>query len=329
MKIGILSRASHSYSTRRLVEAAKSAQHQVIVLDPFRFSLHIDLPTCYQRQLRFRPDQAKQQKSTGVGRTSERHNIDCLHILYDGKPIFDLDLIIPRLSSTTVTFATEVLLHFQSIGVPLLNRSQEILVARHKFRSLRRLVENDIPVIPSFTTGSPDFLDASVNEIGDYPILMKPFQGTHGRGFMLIDTPLSLHSSVEAMCEFHQDYMMQPFIGRASGQDIRIIVAGGRVVAAMKRTAASGEYRANVHRGGQGQPINISNQLSDLAVRATKALELDVAGVDLLETHNMIADAEYVVLEVNPSPGLEEIEAVTKINVAEAIITYAETIGDR
>ena len=87
--------------------------------------------------------------------------------------------------------------------------------------------------------------------------------------------------------------------------------------------------REDASSGGQGQPINISNQLSDLAVRATKALELDVAGVDLLETHNMIADTEYVVLEVNPSPGLEEIEAVTKINVAEAIITYAETIGDR
>ena len=103
MKIGILSRASHSYSTRRLVEAAKSARHQVIVLDPFRFSLHIDLPTCYQRQLRFRPDQAKQPKSAGVGRTSERHNIDCLHILYDGKPIFDenLECYVEQLNDAT------------------------------------------------------------------------------------------------------------------------------------------------------------------------------------------------------------------------------------
>ena len=328
MKIGILSRASQSYSTKRLMEAAQSAQHQVFILDPFRFSLHIDLPRGYQDRLRFKPDQVKCQRDITMANSVEHTNINCLQILYDGKSVSNLDLIVPRLSSTTAQFAAEVVAHFESIGVPQLNRSQEILLARHKFRSLRRLAENGVPVIPSFTTGSPDFLDQSVGKTGNYPILMKPFQGTHGRGFMLIDTPLSLHSSVEAMCEFHQDYMMQPFISSAAGQDIRVIVVGGRVIAAMQRTAANGEYRANIHRGGQGRPITVSEQLADLAIQATEVLRLDIAGVDFLETHNMLADTDYVVLEVNPSPGLEEIEAVTKIDIAEAIIKYGETVVD-
>ena len=301
MKIGILSRASQSYTTQRLVEAAKSAQHQVYVLDPFRFSLLIsDCSNISQNPLCFRPDDSSLPPPTQE-----------LQILYDGALVDDFDLILPRLSITTAPFASEVVAHFEALGVPLLNKSQQILVARHKFRSLRRLTEHGIPVIPSFTTGSPEFLENSVSKIGTYPILMKPFQGTHGRGLMLLDTAISLRSSVEVMCELHQDYVVQPFIGSSSGRDIRIIVVGGQAVAAMQRTAQVGEYRANFHRGGQGQLISISDQLRDLAIRATAAIGLEVAGVDLLETNGTLEDTAYAVLEVNPSPG----KVLTKISV--------------
>lgn len=338
MKIGILSRAGQGYTTRRLVEAAKSAQHQVYVLDPFRFSLLISVhPNTSQSTLCFRSDNSSLPPSTqagvstpvedSVGDTHGTSTAQELQMLYDGALVDDFDLILPRLSTTTASFASEVVAHFETLGVPLLNKSQQILVARHKFRSLRRLTEHGIPVIPSFTTGSPDFLENSVSKIGAYPILMKPFQGTHGRGLMLLDTAISLRSSVEAMCELHQNYVVQPFIGSSSGRDIRIIVIGGQAVAAMQRTAQVGEYRANFHRGGRGQLISITDQLRDLATRATAAMGLEVAGVDLLETNGMLEDTAYAVLEVNPSPGLEEIEAVTQIGIAEAIIEHGEQVA--
>ena len=286
MKIGILSRGPQNHSTRSLSEAAFNAGHTAEVLDPFGFYLH-------------------------VGGTGDR-------ITYHGKPVADLDVIMPRLSRTTAKYGEEVVAHFEWIGTPIINRARPIAAARHKFHSLRILAQHDLPIPPSLTVGSSEFLENAVAEMGDYPFILKPFYGTHGRGIMLLDTPTSLASAVDALCDLHQDYVIQPFITEADGVDIRILVVGGEAIAAMKRSAPPGEFRANIHKGGAGETITLPEEYINIAIKAAAALALEIAGVDLLQTN-----AGPVVLEVNPSPGFEELEAVTGINIAAAIIEFA------
>ena len=285
MKIAIISRGPQNYSTRRLAEAALNVGHTAEILDPFGFYLH-------------------------VGGTGNR-------ITYHGKSVDDFDVILPRLSRTTARYGMEVVAHFEWVGIPVINRSKAIATARHKFHSLRILAQHGLPIPPSLTVGSAAFLEDTVAEMGDYPFILKPFHGTHGRGIMLLDTPTSLTSAVDALCDLHHDYIIQPFITEAGGVDLRILVVGGEAIAAMKRSAPPGEFRANIHKGASGETVTLPEGYDHLAIEATAALELEIAGVDLLETHN-----GPVILEVNPSPGFEELEAVTGINIAAAIIEF-------
>ena len=285
MKIGILSRGPQNHSTRSLSEAAFKAGHTAEILDPFGFYLHI-------------------------GNDNNR-------VTYQGRPAEDFDVLIPRLSRTTVRYGEEVVAHFEWMGTPVVNRARPIAAARHKFHSLRILAQHGLPIPPSLTVGSAAFLEDTVAEMGNYPFILKPFHGTHGTGVMLLDTPTSLTSAVDALCDLHEDYVIQPFIAEAGGVDIRVLVVGGKAIAAMKRSAPVGEFRANVHRGASGEAISLPDEYTDVAIRATAALELEIAGVDLLQTN-----AGPVVLEVNPSPGFEELESVTGINISDAIIEF-------
>ena len=285
MKIAILSLSSQNDSTRRLVEAVRAAGHTPKVLDPFGFYLHIG----------------------GKGK----------RIYYEGASAEDLDVVLPRLSAATAKYGEEVVAHFEWIGVPVINRSRSIADARSKFRTLRILAQHGLPVPSSFTAGSARFLDRSVCETGEYPFIMKPFEGTHGKAILLLDTPTSLRSALDAMCDLYRDYVIQPFIEESAGNDVRVIVVGGKAIAAMKRIVRQGEFRANIHRGGQGRPVNLESEYINTAIRAAEVMALEVAGVDMLQTSD-----GPIVLEVNPSPGLE-IEAVTGIKVAEAIIAFA------
>ena len=285
MKIGILSRGPQNHSTRSLNEAAFNAGHTAEILDPFGFYLHI-------------------------GNDKSR-------ITYQGRPAENFDVLIPRLSRTTVRYGEEVVAHFEWIGTPVVNRARAIATARHKFHSLRILAQHGLPIPPSLTVGSAAFLEGAVAEMGNYPFILKPFHGTHGTGVMLLDTPTSLTSAVDALCDLHEDYVIQPFIAEAGGVDIRVLVVGGKAIAAMKRSAPVGEFRANVHRGASGEAVSLPDAYTDVAIRATAALELEIAGVDLLQTN-----AGPVVLEVNPSPGFEELESVTGINIANAIVEF-------
>ena len=285
MKIGILSRGPQNHSTRSLSEAAFKTGHTAEILDPFGFYLHI-------------------------GNDNNR-------ITYQGRPAEDFDVLIPRLSRTTVRYGEEVVAHFEWIGTPVVNRARPIAMARHKFHSLRILAQHGLPIPPSLTVGSAAFLEGAVAEMGDYPFILKPFHGTHGTGVMLLDTPTSLTSAVDALCDLHEDYVIQPFIAEAGGVDLRVLVVGGKAIAAMKRSAPIGEFRANVHRGASGEAVSLPDAYTDVAIRAAAALELEIAGVDLLQTN-----AGPVVLEVNPSPGFEELESVTGINIADAIVEF-------
>ena len=286
MKIGIISLGTQNHATRRLVEASLAAGHIPKVLNPFGFYLHIG----------------------GSGTP----------IYYEETSAVDFDVVIPRLSASTAQYGEEVVAHFEWNGTPVVNRSYAIANARNKFRTLRILAQHGLPIPPSFAAGSARYADRSVHQTGEYPFIMKPFEGTHGNAILLLDTPTSLQSAIGAMCDLHQDYVIQPFIGESAGNDVRVIVIGGKVVAAMRRTAQEGEFRSNVHRGGQGHPIELQSDYTDTALRAAEAMELNIAGVDLLETL-----AGPMVLEVNPSPGFEEIETVTGIKVAEAMIAFA------
>ena len=290
MKIGILSRGPQNHSTRSLSEAAERIGYTAEVLDPFGFYLHI-------------------------GGNGNR-------ITYQGRPAEDFDVLVPRLSRTTVQYGEEVVAHFEWIGTPVVNRAKAIATARHKFHSLRILAQHGLPVPPSLTVGSATFLENAVAEIGDYPFILKPFYGTHGRGVMLLDTPTSLTSAVDALCDLHEDYVIQSFIAEANGVDIRVLVVGGEAIAAMKRSAPAGEFRANIHRGASGEAVSLPDKYIDLAIKAASALELEIAGVDLLQTNK-----GPVVLEVNPSPGFEELESVTGINIADAIIEFVTTFA--
>ena len=285
MKIGILSRGPQNHSTRRLSETALTAGHAAEILDPFGFYLHI-------------------------GGTGNR-------ITYHGKPAEDFDVIVPRLSRTTAQYGEEVLAHFEWVGTSVVNRAQAIAAARHKFHSLRILAQHGLPIPPSLTVGSATFLEDAVADVGDYPFILKPFHGTHGTGVMLLDTPTSLTSTVDALCDLHQDYVIQSFIAEAGGVDIRVLVVGGEAVAAMKRSAPPGEFRANIHQGASGEAIALTDEDTRLAIEAATALELEIAGVDLLQTNE-----GPVVLEVNPSPGFEALELVTDIDIAGVIIEF-------
>ena len=292
MKIGILSRGPQNHSTLSISEAARNAGHTAEVLDPFGFYLHI-------------------------GGTGNR-------VTYHGKPVADIDVLLPRLSRTTAGYGEEVIAHFEWMGIPVVNRSKAIAAARHKFRSLRILAQHGLPIPPSLTVGSAAFLENAVADIGEYPFILKPFYGTHGRGVMLLDTPTSLTSAVDALCDLHHDYVIQSFVKEAGGVDIRVLVVDGEAIAAMKRSAPPGEFRANIHKGASGGAVVLPEEYTHLAIRAAAALGLEIAGVDLLKTNE-----GPVVLEVNPSPGFEELQSVTGINIAAAIIEFATKFAQR
>ena len=291
MNIAILSRGPQNHSTGSLVEAAEKIGHTAKVRDPFGFYLQI-------------------------GGTGNR-------ITYHGQPAEDFDVVIPRLSGATARYGGEVVSHFEWLGIPVVNSANAIANARHKFRSLRILAQHGLPVPPSLTVGSATFLEDTVPEIGDYPFILKPFYGTHGIGVMLLDTPTSLNSAVETMCELHRDYIIQSFIAEAAGVDIRILVVGGNVIASMKRSAVPGEFRANIHQGANGEAITLTDEYNRIATNAAAALELDIAGVDLLQTKN-----GPVILEVNPSPGFEELQSVTGIDIAKVMIEHAVQLAE-
>ncbi len=286
MKIAILSRGPQNHSTRSLVEAAQKAGHTADVCDPFGFYLQI-------------------------GGTGHR-------IIYEGAPAENYDVVIPRLSGATARYGGEVVSHYEWVGIPVVNSASAIAEARHKFKTLRILAQHGLPIRPSLTVGSATYLEDKSQEIGDYPYIIKPFCGTHGIGVMLLDTPTSLTSTVEAMCDLHRDYIIQSFIAEAAGVDIRVLIVGGDVIAAMERSAVPGEFRSNIHQGAHGTQIKLSDKNKRIAIDAASALNLDIAGVDIMKTRN-----GPVILEVNPSPGFEELESVSGIDIAKAMIDFA------
>ena len=287
MKIAILSRGSSLYSTRRLKEAAVERGHEVAVVDYLR---------CYMDITARRPK-----------------------VLLRGTEIRP-DAIVPRIGATYTFYGTAVVRQFEMADVFTVNSSQAISRSRDKLRSLQLLSRAGVGLPTTGFAHSTQDIDGLLETVGGPPVVVKLLEGTQGIGVVLAETRKAAESVIGAFRQLDANILVQEFIEEAGGTDIRAFVVGGKVVAAMKRQAVPGEFRSNLHRGGTSEVIELSPNERATAVRAAKTMELNVAGVDLLQSSE-----GPTVLEVNSSPGLEGIEGASGVDIADAIIEYIET----
>jgi ribosomal protein S6--L-glutamate ligase len=205
------------------------------------------------------------------------------------------------------------------MGVPVLNGAVSIARSRDKLRALQLLTRRNIDVPTTVCARSPAGVEAALELVGGCPAIIKLQQGTQGIGTMIAETPQAVHSLLETFWAMGQDIVLQEYVRESKGRDIRVIVVGGRVVASMRRVAKAGEFRSNLHRGGRGDKVTLPRAYRSVAIRAAKAMGLEVAGVDMLEGKN-----GPKILEINSSPGLEGVERASGVDVAGAIIQHAE-----
>jgi ribosomal protein S6--L-glutamate ligase len=286
MKIGILSRNTALYSTTRLAEAARARGHEVDVVDYLR---------CYMNITTRKPT-----------------------VIHGGKRL-RFDAVIPRIGATHTFYGTAVVRQFEMMGVLTANNSQAITRSRDKLRSLQLLARAAIGLPVTGFAHSIRDIDGLLASVGGPPVVIKLLEGTQGIGVVRAETQQAAESVIAAFRQLDANILVQEFIEEAGGADIRAFVVGGKVVAAMKRQAPPGEFRSNLHRGGQAEKVKLSPEERSIAVRASKTMGLNVAGVDLIRSNH-----GPVVIEVNSSPGLEGIEKATGVDVAGAVIEFLE-----
>jgi ribosomal protein S6--L-glutamate ligase len=287
MRLVILSRKESLYSTRVLVEAAQKRGHAVDVLDTLGFDIRVSR------------------------RTPE--------LFYQGQPVGPVDAVVPRIGASITHFGLAVVRQFEMLGVYCLNESQAIARSRDKLRCLQLLSRHDIGLPPTIYTRDGDHVPACIERVEGPPVVVKLLQGTQGIGVVLAESTMAASSVIEAFHGLDQNILIQKFIREAGGSDIRALVVGRKVVAAMRRQAVTGEFRSNIHRGGTAKKIRLPADYRRTALAAARALGLTVAGVDLIES----AEGPMV-MEVNSSPGLEGIQKTTGVDVADAIIEHIE-----
>jgi ribosomal protein S6--L-glutamate ligase len=285
MKLAILSTSLTAYSTRRLKEAALDRGVNVKVLDTLKFA--IDLK-------RGAPD-----------------------LYFRRKPLSDYDAVLPRIGASITYYGTAVIRQFQEMDVFCANSAHGIINSRDKLRSLQILARHHIGIPQTtFVRDKRDVLPA-IERVGGAPVIIKLIEGTQGIGVLLADTVKQAEGIIELLQSQKQNVLIQKFVSESRGKDIRALVVGDRVVAAMRRVAQGQEFRSNVHRGGVAEPVDLPDDYVQAAVRATQILGLSVAGVDMLES-----STGPQIMEVNSSPGLEGIETCTQLDIAGAIIDY-------
>ena len=232
------------------------------------------------------------------------HDGFALH--YGGRALKGFDCVIPRIGASVTFYGTAV------------------LRARDKLRSLQLLAKHGIDLPVTVFGDNPDDTADLMNMLGPPPHVIKLNEGAQGSGVVLAEKPAASQSVIEAFRGLYANFLVQEFVREANGRDIRCFVVGDRVVAAMQRSAVEGDFRANLHRGGTGSPVRLSAAERGIALRAAKVLGLGIAGVDLLRSSR-----GPLVLEVNASPGLEGIETVTGVNVADEVIGHLEAVRTR
>jgi len=287
MRLALLCRNPDLYTHKRLVEAAEKRGHEIDVLDTLRIYMNI---------------------------TSHR---PALH--YRGEQLPKYDAVIPRIGTSITSYGTAVVRQFEMTGAWSLAESVAITRSRDKLRSLQLLSRAGVGLPVTAFAHDTRQLDALLDMVGGEPVVIKLLEGTQGVGVVLAETRRSAKSVIEAFRGAKVNILVQEYIKEAGGADIRTIVVGGKVVAAMKRQGGEGEFRSNLHRGGSATRIKITPEERATAVRAAKIMGLHVSGVDLLR-----ANHGPVVMEVNSSPGLEGIEGATGLDVAGQIIELIE-----
>ena len=288
MNIAILSRNKNLYSTNRLFNAGTKRGHRIDVIDYLRCYINI-----------------------GENQTA---------IYYDGKKLGRYDAVLPRIGASQTSYGTAIVRQFEMMGDFVINKSDAIKSSRDKLRSLQVLAKHGIDMpITGYASHTMDIHDV-IEKVGKTPLIMKLLQGTQGNGMVLAETMKAAESVMNAFKQVDADILIQEFIKESSGIDIRAIVVGKKVVAAMQRVAPEGEFRSNVHRGAATKHINLTPEEEEIAIKSTKILGLSVAGVDLMRSKR-----GPLVLEVNSSPGLQGIELLTGADVAGEIISFIES----
>lgn len=286
MRIAILSRRPSLVSTQRLKEAGKTRGHEMTVVDYLR---------CYMDITSRRPQ-----------------------VIYQGQPL-QVDAIIPRIGASNTFYGTAVVRQFEMMGVFVANESQAISRSRDKLRSLQLLARDGVGLPVTGCAHSTKDIDGLINLAGGTPLVVKLIEGTQGVGVILAETKKAAQAVIEAFRGLDANIIVQEFIKEAGGADLRVFVVGGKVVATMKRQAAAGEFRSNLHRGGTAEKVKISPEERSTAVRAARTMGLNIAGVDILRSNH-----GPVVMEVNSTPGLEGIERSTGVDVAGKIVEFIE-----
>ncbi len=289
-KLGVvvLSRNRRLYSTRRLVEATKALGHAPRVLDTLRCDM-------------------------ALGR-------DRAAILYRGKEILatDVHVVIPRIGASITGYGLAVVNQFDLMGVPVLNAAIPIARARDKLRALQLLSRFGIDIPRTVMCRYRDEVEGAVQMVGGLPCIIKLIQGSQGIGVMIANTPSEVEGMLDTLWTLGQEILLQELVVESRGKDVRALVVGDRVVAAMRRTARGGEFRSNIHRGGVAEAMVLDREYSEAAVKAARVLGLEVAGVDMLE-----ARTGPKIMEVNSSPGFEGLEAATGVDIAKLYVEHA------
>lgn len=287
MNIAILSLNDELYSTRRLVEEGKKRGHRITV---------IDYLSCY---VNLTPSGA--------------------HVYYKDEPLTNFDAIIPRISAKRTFYGTAIVRQLETKGMYCINSALSITRARDKLRSLQLLCRKGIGMpVTGFAHQSKD-ISTLIKMVGGPPVVIKLLEGTQGVGVVLAESYAAASSVMQTLMGLNANIIVQEFISEANGEDLRCLVIGNKVVASMLRKAQHGEFRANVHQGGSTCSIKLDAREKETALKATKIIGLNLAGVDILRSKR-----GPLVLEVNASPGLEGIEAATGKNVAGMIYAHIE-----
>jgi ribosomal protein S6--L-glutamate ligase len=288
LRIVILSRKATLYSTRRLTQAARRRGHTVRVMNPLDFTMVLST------------------------RNPEMY--------YKGRKLEKVDAVIPRIGSSITFYGLAVVRQFEMMGVYCVNESNAIARSRDKLRALQLLSRADeIGVPPTAIARRPEYARRMLSHVGGAPAIVKLIQGTQGAGVVIVDSKQSFDSVIDAFHAIGQNILIQSFVKEAKGQDIRALVVGRKVVAAMTRRAVEGEFRSNVHLGGSAARAKLPPEYRKAAVAAARRMDLAVAGVDMLAS-----EEGPMILEVNSSPGLEGIERSSGVDVADAIIDHVE-----
>lgn len=288
LRIGLLASNQNLYSNRRIMEAAEQRGHEIEFYNIRQCFMKLDATT---PQIHYR----------------------------GGKAIEPLDAVIPRIRPAQTFYACALLRLFESLGVFCLNNSDSIIQSRDKLFSLQLLLRQGVQIPTTGFASSPLDTNDLIQMVGGSPLIVKLLEGTQGKGVVLAETKKAAESVINAFKSLNANILVQEFIKEADGKDLRCFVIDGKVVAAMQRTAPPGEFRANVHLGGTTSIIRATAEERKLAIKATKAMGLRVAGVDIIRSSN-----GPLVLEVNSSPGLEGIEAATQKDIAQMIIKSIE-----